>query len=231
MIHFAPKARQGLFLASVATLMLMATAPANATIISVSPTGGSTGDNIVNNTCTNEVDTGMTIVGCLNSNHDSDVQFKSNEQIEFGSGGGQATVNAIDGLMNTVTIDPVLFTLNELILDLDASANGWAQFCDNNGCWGTLLALGQNGSNFFDVTFNPTADFLTINTFSDQAGTTAAQLIANTKQWRVGVTPGSTPTTPTPVPEPFSMSLFGAGLAGMFGLRRRKSSTSGAAVA
>jgi len=39
-------------------------------------------------------------------------------------------------------------------------------------------------------------------------------------------------TTTTQVPEPFTMSLFAAGLAGMAGLRRRKSKTnSGAAAA
>jgi hypothetical protein len=210
-------------LATAAAVTLITSASANATIIGVSASGGSTGDLVINNSCTNEVDTGMLITGCLNSNHDSDVNFISNEQIEFGNGGGQATVNAVDGLMQTITIDPELFTLNRLILDIDASANGWAQFCDNNGCWGTLLAVSKNGSNFFDIDFNPTADFLTVNTFSNSGGTTAAQLIANTKQWRVGVAiPTETEVLITEVPEPFTLSLFGAGIAGAVALRRRK---------
>jgi hypothetical protein len=200
----------------------LASISANATIIGVSPTGGSTGDLVINNGCTNEVDTGSTITGCLNGDHNSDVNFKSNEQIEFGSGGGQATVNATDGLMQTVTIDPELFNLDELILNLFASDDGWAQFCDNNGCWGTLLAVSGNGSNFFDITFSPTADFLTVNTFSDSGGTSPVQLIADTKQWRVGVADLTSPPPPTSVPEPFTMSLFGAGLAGVVAMRRRK---------
>jgi hypothetical protein len=215
-MKFSIPHRQALFLVSAAALMLMASAPADAMIISATATGGSTGDLIVNNACTNEVDTGLTITGCLNSNHDSDVNFYSNkttEVIEFGSGGGQATVNAIDGAMQTITIDPVFFELNELITDLDATADGWVQFCDNDGCWKDLFQLKGNGSNFFDIKFNPTAEYLTINTFSDEAGTSPAQLIADSLQWRVGV---------TPIPEPFTMSLVGAGIVGAFALRRRK---------
>lgn len=224
-MNFSTLKRKGLFLASAGVFTLIASASANATIIGISPTGGSTGDLVINNSCTNEVDTGLLITGCLNGNHASDVNFISNEQIEFGSGGGQATVNAVDGLMQTITIDPELFTLNRLILDIDASANGWAQFCDNNGCWGPLLALGKNGSNFFDITFGPSADFFTLNTFTDSAGTIAAQLIENTKQWRVGVAEPNTPTTTTTdVPEPFTLSLFSMGLAGVAATRRRRKS-------
>jgi hypothetical protein len=197
---------------------LLGAVPASATITGISPTGGSTGTLVINNACTNEVDSGMIVTGCLNTDHNSDVNFYSNEALEFG-GGGQAVVEAQDGLMSTLTINPVAFNLDELILNINASADGFAQFCDNGGCFGTLFALSGNGSNFFDMTFNPAADFMTLNTFSDGAGATSAQLIEDTKQWRVGI-------APTQVPEPATWTLIVPFLiGGLFYLRRRKAGT------
>src|ERR1051326_4187877 len=90
--------------------LLLAASPASATITSVSNSGGSVGDNVINNGCTGEVDSGPVISGCLNSNHNSVINFYSNENIQFG-GGGQATVSGIDGNLQTLTIDPVSFNL------------------------------------------------------------------------------------------------------------------------
>jgi len=90
---------------------------------------------------------------------------------------------------------------------------GMLTYSHDDGCWATVLTVDGSGSNFFDITFNPNGDFLTFTTYSNSGGTTVAQLIANSKQWRVEV---------TPTPEPFTLSLFGAGIAGAFALRRRK---------
>ena len=214
-MRFSGPNRQALFLASVAALVLMAGAPANATIISVSPTGGSVGDNVISANCADGANgPALTITGCLNHDHTSagDVDFRSNENIQFDAG-GQAVVRGTDGDLQTLTIDPVSFTLGELIVNINANADGWVQFCDNNGCWGTTFALSKSGSNFFDINFNPKADFLTINTFSSSTPSLAnqAQLISDSKQWRVST-----------LPEPFTLSLFGAGIAGAAALRRRK---------
>ena len=204
--------RMGLFLASTVAL-LVASAPANAMIIGVTPTGGSAGDNVISANCVGGVDgPALKITGCLNGDHTALMDFKSNENIQFNAG-GQAVVTGSDGALETLTLDPVGFTLDELIVNIDASADGWVKFCDNDGCWATVLTVDGSGSNFFDITFNPNGDFLTFTTYSNSGGTTVAQLIANSKQWRVEV---------TPTPEPFTLSLFGAGIAGAFALRRRK---------
>ncbi len=202
-------------LLGVSAAALCLSIPANAMITSISPTGGSIGDNVIDNPCTHGVASGSVIVGCLNSDHNSDIDFYSNELIQF-AGGGQATVQAQDGLMNTITIDPVSFALSELIVNVDVSANGFAQFCDNASCFGTTFAVSSRGSNFFDISFNPSADYLTINTFQNADATGATQIIADTKQWRVAA--GDTVTN---VPEPGSLWITAPlMLLGFFGIGR-----------
>src|SRR5215472_16622856 len=71
-----------------ATALFMS--PASATIIDVNTTHGSTGDLIINNGCDDEADgPAATITGCLNHTQTSagDVNFKSNENIKFDTGG------------------------------------------------------------------------------------------------------------------------------------------------
>ena len=116
--------------------------------------------------------------------------------------------------------------LDRLIVDIDASADGWIQFCDNDDCWDALFALVADGQNFFDIAFDPSADYLTLNTFSDEAGTSPLALIVDTKQWRVEIGDGEDPDPgPDPVPEPATLALFGAGLLGLAAIRRRRAKT------
>jgi hypothetical protein len=200
--------------ALAAGLVLSATIPASATITTVSASGGSTGTLVINNPCNDEVDSGAVLTGCLNNDHASDVNFTSNEDLVF-DGGGQAFVKAQDGATQTLTIDPVSFSLNELILDIHAVDDGFAQFCDNGGCYGTLLALDGNGENFFDISFSPPGDFLKVNTFTNAAGTLGGQLIEDSRHWRVDT------VLPTRVPEPASLLLVAPFLLlGFFGLRK-----------
>ena len=91
----------------------------------------------------------------------------------------------------------------------------------------------------FDFTFSgvagPNSDFASLGVYSPDLDTIksatiwadAGESFKTVKQIQFTERP---PTT-TKVPEPFTMSLFGAGLAGMAALRRRRKSNSGAAAA
>lgn len=207
--------RKAWFLSAAAGAMMMAASvSAHASIISVTPTGGSVGDNVLSANCADGANgPAMTITGCLNGDRTStgDVDFRSNENIQFDAGGQAVVTDTNQDGFNTLTVDPRVFSLGELIVDIDANANGWVQFCDNTGCYGTLFQISKSGSNFFDIKFNPNADWLQMNTFTSSSATTAAKIIANTKQWRL-----------SDVPEPLTVSLFSAGLLGAFALARRR---------
>jgi hypothetical protein len=218
--------------AFVAAAAALAFTPASATITNVTTAHGSTGVLIINNPCDDAADgPATTVTGCLNKDHTSagDVDFTSNENIDF-IGGGQSRIVPDDGAAQTLTIAPRSFTLDELILNMHAISNGLIQFCDG-ACWPTLFPIAGSGANWFTITFSPASMHLTFNTFTSAGTSDPAQLIQDSRQWRVQICTtncnggGGGPPPPPPVPEPDSIAVLGAALlgCGLFGsLRKRR---------
>lgn len=148
-----------------------------------------------------------TVQGCLNQNQSQLVNFTGTENLVYT--GGQATLDAADGSLTTATISLVGGgTFNKLLLNIDVlngAGNGFVTFAGLPGGTSAPFALG-NGENKFIITGE---NFTSVSFLSTVQ-------IADVKQVQIGV------STPTSVPEPASMALFGAGLLGLGMVRRRR---------
>jgi len=231
---------KGLAFATVATLALTGFANAGViTGISVSASGGSFGDNVVSAACSAPVNgPANTIVGCLNKNHTALVDLTSTATITFAAG-GQAKVVATSGAFNDLTIQLVGNTIDELILNIETNANGQVDFLADGVFSNNDWSLTGNGNNFFDIT-GIGGGFTTLQfTIHDMAsvniGTRKNPILVpgsvdDVKQIRIEPTGGVPPCTEPPpicpgpenVPEPITLSLFGAGLAAAVALSRRR---------
>jgi hypothetical protein len=195
---------------------------AQATLMLVSGiSGGNTGtDNVVINPC-DSVNEGpaLTVQGCLNSNHATNVNFTGTENLV--ANGGQARFEAETGTFDAVTInfaDPSLgFT--KLIFNLDAVADGTADFqaVDQFGNVFNFLdvALDAGGQNFHTLLATNGEIAVSFSLLS----TDPTQNINDLQQVRLGAV-----QIPQAVPEPGSLVILGLGLLGIAGLVRRRRS-------
>ena len=199
--------------ASALAVGLLGAAQTSHAAIIVTEGGGGTGNNLLFNSCNNAVEgPALTLTGCLNNRPNVRIDVTSDENIQV-AGGGQARIVASDGVgysfLRIDTITPATFS--QLILNINATQDGFVTFTGSPGGTSSSFALNGGGQNFFTIS-GENFDFVSFTT----TGTLIADIVLDTRQIRID-------TTPTTVPEPMSLALFGAGLLGL-GLVRRKQS-------
>jgi hypothetical protein len=166
-------------------------------------------DNLIRNGCglPDGTASGSPVQGCLNSNHGQLVDLSADESLEIT--GGQASLDSTDGTFSQLTIALVGNTLGTVILNIDATENGFVTFADGSGIDGTF-ALDGNGQNFFTAT-NLSGGFLSFTSFNSQMA--EADIVADVDQIRLGVV--------GVIPEPETYALMLAGLGALGFLARR----------
>ena len=170
-------------------------------------------DNVISSaTCASHIDgPALLIQGCLNGSHSTLVDFTSDENIVYASG-GQAKVDATDADgYSRLMVDVVGHTFDTLILNIEADANGEVSFTDGSST-SSLFGISASGSNFFTITGGPFS-FISFTTFNT-TGTTETDIVADVKQNRIGGV--------STIPEPATLGIIGLGLAGLGFMRRRR---------
>jgi hypothetical protein len=165
---------------------------------------------------------------------------------DISGGGVNVKVSLLDG---AGLIDSGALTMHTLAFNLAGSPSvalsglpsnwtytGPTSFSPNGG-WGTFnyiidcnSACGSSNPWTTGLDFDITTASININSFIDSGTATDTYFIADISNpnggraltGRIGASYSGIPNTTTEVPEPVSISLFGAGLAGMAAFRRRK---------
>lgn len=213
--------------ATVGCAAMLTASPANAAIVLCYYNGPNTPACPQTNANVNvDTVTGNTITGWLNDDHNATLGFTSAGETLVGDGSGQATVSALDDLLNTsVTFALDFGTFNTITWNLEplsgnhpdteaTSVTIW--YTPADGGSPTSYTLSGNGQNFRGLYGNAGEQISSITWGGYPAGTG----IDSIRQVRLGI------GGPGAVPEPASwaMLLIGFGAIGAT-LRSRKSST------
>lgn len=197
--------------AAAALIAGLATTPASATLIPPPPVFDNQQDGLY-------ITNGPTIVLYVALTEESE-SFFSNTSIQAPTGFTSATIYLTDAFAPTCTPDPATFSLGDcsdgVTLAKDPVTKDLNVSFVSNGATADELTQFFNGASSNSSFLGENGDWQDMSsTFGQQAGFAFVQSDAD-----LGGEGG-----PTPFPEPISVSLFGAGLLGLWAVCRRRAS-------
>lgn len=171
-------------------------------------------NNVIDGGACGGVSSGMNLDACFNGATNPIVNFTSDENLVYAAG-GQARVEGASSDYSRLTISVDGYDIDTLILNINASTDGYVQFSDGTDT-SSVFALSGAGNNFFTITGGG-FDFLSFITYSNAGGITESDIVDDVRQVRMSVADNS-----AAVSEPATMAIFSVGLVALgLAMRRR----------
>lgn len=195
-----------------AVALLACVSSAHAALIVQSGNNPQTDNNVVNGGSCGGSSSGMNLDACFNGQTNAIVNFSSDENLVYASG-GQAKIEAQSGRYSRLTVSIDGYDIGTLILNINASTDGYVKFTDGTDI-SSLFALSGSGNNFFTI-IGGGFDFLSFTTYSNAGGTTEFDIVDDVRQVRMSA-------ISSPISEPASLAILSVGLVGLGLVMRRR---------